>query len=162
MKNTLFYRMKKQMNKKTCKQVLKETAISGADISASARAHVAQCRSCAAVVKKEAELEHCLLSAPELEPPANLKSAVLERAARKTPRWSFFPALGPVLRAAGILIILVSGFWLGLQTANGGDDPPEDFDITRDTAYRLNVRALSPENLGEVYFALLEEKENGN
>lgn len=151
------------MNKKICKQVLKEIAISGADISAGARAHLTQCPSCAAIADKTAELELCLLAAAELEPPPNLKKTIMEGVAQDTRQGSFFPALGPVLRTAGILIILISGFWLGLQTADGGGaGPPEDFDITQHEAYRLNVRPLAPENLGEMYFALLEEKENGN
>jgi hypothetical protein len=155
--------MKNKMNMKICKQVLKEVAISGTNISAEARSHQAECDACAAAFNKATELEHYLLSASELEAPENLKCAILEAAAGKTPWWPFFPALGTAFRTIAILIILVTGFWLGLQTANGGKTkPPEDFDITQVAAYRLNVAPMSPENLGEVYFDVLQEKKNDN
>ncbi|MCP5051544.1 MAG: hypothetical protein GY940_30530 [bacterium] len=148
---------------KTCKQVLKEIVVSGTGISAEAKSHQAECETCNAAYKEAAELELYLLSAPELEAPGNLKCKILETAAGKSPRRSFFPALALAFRAVAILIILVAGFWLGLQTANGGKtNPPEDFDIIRDSSYRLNVEPMSPENLGEVYFAVLQEKKNGN
>lgn len=147
---------------KICKQILKEIAINGTGISQKAKSHLAVCDSCAGVYRKEVELENFLLCAKDLDTPENLKDAVLNTVNNRQPKRSIIPTLGFALKAACALIILISGFWLGLQTANSINNKlPNDFDITEASPYRLNTEPIYPENLGEIYFAVLEERENG-
>lgn len=153
-----------------CKNVLKEIAVHGTDISAVAKAHTAECNTCAAALKEESELEHCLLSAVEVETPARLKSAILDTVVQKKPGWSFFPVLGTAIKTAAAVVILLSGFWLGLQMANGQNgimpNSEDDIDLSRATAYKLNTTAVEPGDLGRVYLNVVwendENRENGN
>lgn len=143
---------------KICKQTLKEISINGTAVSAEVKAHLPMCAACAAAYREETALEKCLLSAADLEAPGNLKYAVLEAAKnRQRKRW-LAPALQFVLKAAGVLILIISGVWLGLQTANGRNGTASvDFDVSKAAPYRLNTEPLYPGNLAEIYFALLAE-----
>jgi hypothetical protein len=147
---------------KICKQTLKEIAINGTGISPKVKSHLAVCDSCARVYRKETELENFLLSAKDLDAPENLKHAILNALNNRQQRRSIIPSLGFALKVACALIILISGFWLGLQTANNiNNTMPDDFDITEASHYKLNTEPIYPEDLGEIYFVVLEEKENG-
>ena len=147
---------------KICKQTLKEIAVNGTGVSHKAKSHLAVCDSCTGVYLKEAELENFLLSAKDLDAPENLKYAVLNALNNRQPKRSIIPTLGFALKATCVLIILISGFWLGLQTANNIINKlPNDFDITEASPYRLNTEPIYPENLGEIYFVVLEERVNG-
>jgi hypothetical protein len=152
------------MTEITCKQVLKEIAISGTDVSAEAETHRARCATCTAAFNKAAELERCLLAVPQLEAPAALKYAVLEAAGNKKPVRFFLhlPAslLGTLLQTAAVLILLTAMFWLGMQTAEPGNKT-DDFNITEADVYRANVESVPNENLGEIYFSLLLETIDG-
>jgi predicted anti-sigma-YlaC factor YlaD len=151
---------------KICKHTLREIAIYGTAVSEEAKAHLSVCESCAAVYKEEAELENVLLSAQGCEPPPQLKYAILEAVDKRRREPFAFPALGYLLKAAVLLIIIVSGFWLGLQTANsinGINDisqVQQDIDITRTAVYMLNTEPVNPGTLDEIYFAVLREAEN--
>ena len=153
---------------KTCEKVLKEIAVSGTDISSESMSHQAECDICSTAFNEAFEMEAFLLSGSELKAPENLKCSILNAAREKSPRWSFLPVLKTSLRAFAVLLIIVSGFWLGLIIANGEQTGhPEnnyanDFDVTQDAVYRMNVTPMSPEQLGEVYFTVLEENQNGN
>lgn len=147
----------------TCKQVLNQIAVSGTAVSAEAETHLAQCGTCSAAFNEAAELEHCLLSVPQLEAPEALKYAVLEAAGNIKPTGFFLhlpTMIGTLLRTTAVLILITAGFWLGLQTAEP-TNKTEDFDITRADVYRANVQSVPNENLGEVYFSLLLETNDG-
>ncbi len=147
----------------TCKQVLNEIAVSGTSVSAEAETHLARCETCSAAFSEAAELERCLLSVPQLEPPAALKYAVLEAARNKQPGRFFLHlpmVMETLLRTAAVLILLTAGFWIGLQTAEP-TNKIKDFDITRADVYRANVESVTNENLGEIYFSLLLETNDG-
>ncbi len=146
---------------KICKQTLKEISINGTAVSAEVKAHLPVCDACAAAYREETALEKCLLSAKDLEAPGNLKYAVQEAIENRQRKQWLIPALQFVLKTAGVLILIISGIWLGLQTANGGNGiAAADFDVTRADPYRLNTEPLYPGNLAEIYFALLVEEKD--
>ncbi len=141
-----------------CKQTLKEINISGTAVSGEANAHLDGCATCAAAFREAAALENCLLSAKDLDAPVNLKYTVLAAVKERQSKRRLIPALRFVLRAAGVCALTVSGVWLGLQTANGGNSPaPEGFDIINAAPYSLNMESVPPENLAGIYFSLMEE-----
>jgi anti-sigma factor RsiW len=143
---------------KICKQTLKEININGTAVSAEVKAHLPECDACAAAYREETAVEKCLLSAKDLEAPGNLKYAILEAAKNRQRKRLLIPALQFVLKTAGVLILIISGAWLGLQMANGGNGTAtEDFDVTKAAPYRLNTEPLYPGNLADIYFALLVE-----
>ncbi len=157
----LFYRVKSKTSEtkmKACKQTLTEISIYGTAVSTESQAHLAECHCCTAAFQEAAELEGFLTTPPELEAPMHLKYAILA-AARSQQKHAFFPALGFAFKVAAVLIIMVSGFWLGLQMANGNADTKTgDFDVASVGAYKMNTAPNDPANLGEVYFAVLQEE----
>ena len=159
----LFIRSKEKM--KICKQILEEININGTVISKEAKTHIAVCGSCAEAYRLAAELETVLLSTQDFKAPDNLKPAVLKAVKTQLPRKSPPQTLGFALKTAGILMILISGFWLGLLTANNGNGRDSkistDFNIIKASPYRLNTVPLNPENLNEIYFSVLEDTNNG-
>lgn len=144
-----------------CKQTLKEINIYGTAISegsAEVIAHLDECDSCAAALREAAALENCLLSAKDLEAPLNLKATVLAAVKERQSKVSLIPALRFVFKTAGVFALVVSGAWLGLQTANGGNTPAGGgFDITKEPSYSLNTEPVYPGCLAEIYFSLIEE-----
>jgi predicted anti-sigma-YlaC factor YlaD len=143
---------------KICKQTLKEISINGTAVPVEVKAHLQKCDACAAAYREETALEKCLLSAKDLEAPGNLKYAILEATKNRQRKRSLIPALHFVLKTAAVLILIISGVWLGLQTANGRNSSASvDFDVTKAAPYRLNTEPLVPGNLAEIYFALLAE-----
>lgn len=153
---------------KICKQTLKEISIHGTAVSDEAKAHLAICEACAAAYADESKLEGVLLSISDCDPPARLKYAVLEAVEKRRREPFYSPVLGYLLKAAVLVIIIISGFWLGLQTANNinginsiNNLESEDLDITKTAVYMLNTEPAAPGTLDEIYFAVLREAENG-
>mgnify|MGYP003565472228 CR=1 FL=1 len=148
-----------------CKQTLKEIGIYGTDISDEAKTHLTVCQSCAEVYRIEKEMENFLLSAGDFKAPENLKQAVLQAVNNQQQKKPPLPVFQFALKTAAVLILLISGFWLGLQTANNGNGVNErktsDFNIINASPYRLNMEPLYPENLSEIYFTVLEDVKNG-
>lgn len=144
-----------------CKRTLKEINIYGTavtTVNGDVTAHLEVCDSCAAAFREAAALENCLLSVNDLEAPVNLKYSVLAAVKDRQSKRPVIPALRFVLKATGVFALAVSGIWLGLQAANGGNTPaPERFDITKAAPYSLNTEPLSPASLGEIYFSVMKE-----
>lgn len=147
-----------------CKQTLKEISINGTAVSDEAKVHLAACAHCTAAFREETALENCLLTAYEPEAPRNLTYAVLEAIKTRRRERYFVPVLEFVFKTAGILVLVVSGAWLGLQAANGGNTPAaaDEIDIVQTAPYRLNTEPLSPGSLPGIYFTLLEEGIDAN
>jgi hypothetical protein len=148
-----------------CEKTLREIGIYGTSISKEVRTHLTICDSCAEAYREEKELEHLLLSVEDLETPENLKPRILENARNRPLRKFSVPNLGFALKTVGILIIFISGFWLGLQTANNGKEIDnsisDDFNVIDASPYKLNTEPLYPENLSEIYFTVLKESKYG-
>lgn len=146
---------------KVCKQVLKEINIYGVEISKIAKSHLNVCESCLEAYKKEEDLEKLFLLAKEIETPQDLKHSILESVYNYQQKRSPIPYFGFLLRATGVIIILIAGFWFGLQTANEGNNKiPIDFNITKTEPYRLNMEPIYPKSLTEIYFTALEERKD--
>jgi hypothetical protein len=148
-----------------CKQTSKEISINGTALSEEAKAHVAACARCAASFREAEVLENCLLTVNEPEAPRNLMSAILEAVENRRSHRYFSPFLGFALKTAGILFLVISGVWLGLQAANGGNTPAaagNEIDFIKTAPYRLNTEPLSPGSLAGIYFTILEESANAN
>jgi hypothetical protein len=142
-----------------CRQTLKEISINGTALSEEAKAHVSACARCTASFREAAALENCLLAVNEPEIPRNLTSAVLEAVEMRQRYRYFSPVLGYILKTAGILLLVISGAWLGLQAANSGNTPAvsgDEIDFIKTAPYRLNTEPLSPGSLAGVYFTILE------
>jgi len=150
-----------------CKRTLNEINLYGIAVgtmgtgSADVIAHLGECGPCAAALRETAALENCLLSANDLEAPINLRYAVLAAVKDRQAKRSLIPALRFAFKAAGVFALAVSGVWLGLQTANGGNAPAMDgFDISQSPPYSLNTEPVYPGSLAEIYFSLIEEGTN--
>jgi hypothetical protein len=147
----------KRMN---CRDVKREIGIMGTKISIKARAHLKNCSECSHEYEKAEKLEIFLLSARETEAPPALKQIVLQRKNQKR-SGNWIGILNYTLRAAAISLILIFGFWLGLQTANNDTEDLEKYsELIENPAYSINTAPLNPNNLGEMYFAILEEAED--
>lgn len=148
-----------------CKQTLKEISINGTALSAEAKVHTAACARCGASFREAAALENYLLAVDEPEIPRNLTSSILEAVEKQQRSGYFSPLLEFLLKTAGILFLVISGAWLGLQAANGGSTPPaagDEIDFITTAPYRLNTEPLTPGSLAGIYFAILEENINAN
>jgi len=150
-----------------CKRTLKEINLYGTAVSAMGTgsadviAHLDGCDSCAAALRETAAIENCLLSVNDLEAPVNLRYAVLAAVKDRQAKRAVIPALRFAFKAAGVFALAVSGVWLGLQTANGGNAPVVDgFDISQSPPYSLNTEPVYPGSLAEIYFSLIEEGTN--
>jgi hypothetical protein len=112
-------------------------------------------------LRETAAIENCLLSVNDLEAPVNLRYAVLAAVKDRRAKGAVIPALRFAFKAAGVFALAVSGVWLGLQTANGGNAPVVDgFDISQSPPYSLNTEPVYPGSLAEIYFSLIEEGTN--
>lgn len=148
-----------------CKKTLNEININGtafsAEIPGEITAHLEVCGPCAAAYREAAALENCLLAAKDLEPPANLRYAVMSAISvnRREAKRPLIPALRFAFKTAGVFALAVCGAWLGLQTASGGKTTvPGDFDLTKAAPYNMNIEPVAPVNLAEIYFSLIEEE----
>lgn len=159
----LFYIVKldtSEKKMKACKQTLEQIAVLGSNAAHSEAAHLAQCATCTAALKEAIAIEQLLLAPAELEPPVHLKYSILH-AAREKKSTAFFPTFGFALKTLVVLLVLVSGFWLGLQMANGDyESKAGDFDVASAEAYQMNTAPAEPTNLGHVYLTVLQEAEN--
>jgi len=144
---------------KKCKFILNE--ISNRSACNEIKTHLADCQACSAAYGKEIQLREFLLGVPDAEPPENLKSCILNRIEQTKKSKLFLPIFQMAFRTAVLAAIVVAGYWLGNQTANGNSNEiPNDTKITRSQTYSLNTAPVDQSSLSEIYFKVVEGVED--
>jgi hypothetical protein len=140
-----------------CKLSLREINISGTAVSAEALAHIKGCKSCAGVYNLERSIEGFILENSKADVPDGFKTAIVKSIESRKKKKAVLPLLSYAFKFTAIAAILIFGLWLGIQTANGSR---ENNNPTETDVYALNTSPAYPDNLGDIYFAVLEEAQN--
>lgn len=143
---------------KTCKHTLEQIAVLGSEAACEIAAHLEVCPSCTLVFNETVALEKKLLPPPELDVPTHLKYTIL-KAAQQQQQNVFATVVRFAFRTVMVVLVVVSGFWLGLQMANSEyEGKVLDFDVAHAEVYQVNTVPTEPTNLGDVYFTVLQEE----
>jgi hypothetical protein len=140
-----------------CMLTLREINVNGTAISAEALSHIKGCKSCASIYNLERSIEGFILEKSNTGVPEGFKTAIVKSIESRKRKKTVLPFLSYALKFTAIAVVLIFGLWLGMQTAKGS----RENNITAETdVYALNTSPAYPDNIGEIYFAVLEEAQN--
>jgi hypothetical protein len=140
-----------------CKLTLREVNISGTAVSAEALVHINSCKSCASIYNLERDIEELILENPNSGIPDGFKTAIVKSIESRKEKKTILPFLSYAFKFTAITTVLMLGLWLGIQTANSSI---ENNSSSETDVYALNTSPAYPDNLGDIYFAVLEEAQN--
>lgn len=126
-------------------------------VSTEALAHIKGCKSCAGVYNLERNIEGLILENSKAGVPDGFKTAIVKSIESRKKKKAVLPLLSYAFKFTAIASVLIFGLWLGMQTANGSR---ENSSTTETDVYALNTSPAYPDNLGDIYFAVLEEAQN--
>jgi hypothetical protein len=139
-----------------CKKIKRELDIKGTELSPEVLQHIKGCKSCLKIYQTEHRIEEIFLRNAEIQAPDDLKTAILNSVGKKQERKGIIPLLSTVFKFSAAMSIVVFGFWLGLQTANG---TLQD-DISEHEEYAINTSVSTQDSFSEIYLSVLEEAAN--
>jgi hypothetical protein len=140
-----------------CTLTLREINKKGTAVSAEALSHIKGCKSCASIYNLERSIEGLILEKSNAGVPEGFKTAIIKSIESRRKKKAVLPLLSYALKFTAIAVVLIFGLWLGMQTANGSHENS----VTTDTdVYALNTSPVYPDNIGDIYFTVLEEAQN--
>lgn len=140
-----------------CKLSQREININGTAVSVEALAHIKGCEYCTGVYNLELSIEGFILESSKTSVPEGYKNAVVKSIESRKKKKAVLPLFSYALKFTTIAAILIFGLWLGIQTANGSNNNNSS---TETDVYALNTSPAYPDNLCDIYFAVLEEAQN--
>ncbi len=106
-------------------------------------------------------MQEYLLGLQDVKPPHSLKLSILSELQKAKKHRYLWPTLQMTWRTAMVVSIIVIGYWLGIETANGNSNETDnDPKINQSQIYPVITTPVDPSSLSEAYFKVVEEAED--
>ena len=146
---------------KICKLVVKEINLKGCAISEKAIDHLIECETCSNLYQSQQKVNSLFSLSSEIDVPLTLKSDIIKACELHEINKTSSSIYALIIRIAAVLLLVISGFWLGVYAVNDDNlNESKEIDLFKTHPYKMAVESVPLQNIGRIYFTMTEGGKN--